>query len=48
MIKLITLCITAFLVSALPKLTGNIEQSHNDPVSSVSEQDYSVGEPNIE
>ena len=59
MIKIITLCITAILVSTLPARTDSTEQNYDadtpviekcydDPDNPVSMQDYSVGEPNIE
>ena len=48
MIKMITLCITAILVSTLPARTGNTEQNYDAPATLVSEQNYNAGAPVIE
>ncbi|MDE5598991.1 MAG: hypothetical protein K2J04_14335 [Lachnospiraceae bacterium] len=48
MIKMITLCITAILVSTLPAHTDSTEQSHSAPATLVSEQNYDTGAPVIE
>jgi len=46
--KMITLCTTAILILTLAACADNTGQSHNDPITPVSVQDYSVGEPNNE